>query len=102
MLHSDLSAALTRVAATKPSRPVVAPGERLLLSAVEAAALLGMSVRLFHQTRPRLPQPVTLGKRHVRWRRADLISWVASLEPSDAAHAEPPQLARGKAAKKAV
>jgi predicted DNA-binding transcriptional regulator AlpA len=74
--------------------------ERLLLSAPEAASMLGMSVRRFHQLRQSLPQPVVLGARHVRWRRAELVAWVECLPANEQARPEPAQLQAGRAARK--
>lgn len=73
--------------------------EKLLLTAAEAAALLGMSLRQFHNKRPTLPEPVALGPRHIRWKRSDLVQWVADLT-SAGPRQEPAQLKAGKAARK--
>lgn len=87
---------------TSPAVPARATSQPtpLLLSAPESAAMLGMSVRRFHQLRHSLPQPVVLGARHVRWRLADLVTWVESLSANTTARAEPPQLQAGRAARK--
>ena len=51
--------------------------ERLLLTAREAAAMLGVSERHFRalDVSGRVPTPVRLG-RSVRWPRAELAKWV--------------------------
>jgi predicted DNA-binding transcriptional regulator AlpA len=92
-IHSALTA--HRMGATHRETPPPKP-EPLLLTASEASKLLGMSVRQFHKLRPRLPAPVVLGPRHVRWRRTDLIGWVAGLHAQTDARPEPPQLRAGK------
>ena len=83
----------------RPARAVV-PSERLLLTAREAAGLLGVSLRLFHSLRPGLPRPVVLAQRAVRWRRSDLTSHIESLHAVSAVRPEPMQLAAGKAPKR--
>jgi len=54
----------------------------LLLSAVEAAALLGIGRTQLYalNSSGRLPLPVRLGGR-VLWRRAELAAWVSSEPP---------------------
>jgi predicted DNA-binding transcriptional regulator AlpA len=86
---------------TTRTAPDASP-DPLLLTAVQAAALLGMSVRRFHQLRSQLPAPVVFGPRHVRWRRADLIAWVAGLVVDQGDRPEPPQLRAGKSRKRAA
>lgn len=56
---------------------------RLLVSAAEAADILGVSERKFHELRhdPKFPAAVNLGPRCNRWRVAELQSYVDSLEP---------------------
>ena len=78
-----------------------APTDRLLLTAHEAADVLGVSVRLFHSLRPGLPLPVVLAKRAVRWRRSDLARHIEGLHAATEARPEPSQLAVGKATKAA-
>lgn len=96
----EIHAALTghRRAIDEHPQRVSAP-EPLLLTATEAARLLGMSVRQFHKLRPQLPAPVVLGPRHVRWRRADMCDWVAALDAESSARPEPTQLRAGKVRK---
>ena len=52
----------------------------LLLRANEAARLCAMSRSHWYRLYDlgRLPEPVRLGEKTVRWRRADLIAWVAA------------------------
>lgn len=97
-MHTQIHAAPTGAHATR-ARPSGSLPERLLLSASEAADLLGMSLRKFHQTRPLMPAAVVIGVRHVRFRRSDLTAWVANLTAADS-RCEPPQLALGKAKKR--
>ncbi len=51
--------------------------ERLALTAVETAKLLGVSTRHIWKLHAagQLPQPVRLG-RSVRWRRKELLAWL--------------------------
>ena len=96
----EIHAALTahrRERAERPQRLSVR--EPLLLTATEAASLLGMSVRQFHKLRPQLPAPVVLGPRHVRWRRADLCDWVVALDAESRTRPEPSQLRAGRVRK---
>jgi predicted DNA-binding transcriptional regulator AlpA len=53
----------------------------VLLSAPEAARLLGISERRFHELRrePGFPQAVLLGARCVRWHRQELAEYARSL-----------------------
>jgi excisionase family DNA binding protein len=57
--------------------------EPLLLSAVEAAKTLGISVRLLQalNSSGRLPLPVRLGRRCL-WAREELADWIRSGSPS--------------------
>ncbi|MBC7480712.1 MAG: hypothetical protein H7337_02070 [Rhizobacter sp.] len=100
MQHQQIHSALTGGLVTRPSGRNSAHPDRLLLSATEAADLLGMSLRKFHLTRPALPAPVVIGPRHVRWRRADLTAWVVGLAAAGD-RAEPAQLTAGKLKKRA-
>ena len=97
--HHQIHAAITGGRAAEPIRRMAAPVEPLLMSAVECAPFLGMSLRKFHLTRPDLPAPVVIGPRHVRWRRADLIAWVQALATAGERE-EPAQLRAGKTAKR--
>jgi hypothetical protein len=63
---------------------------------------VGMSTRTFHYLRPKLPAAVVIpGTKCVRWRVAELREWVAALDRVERANPEPPQLAAGKAKKRA-
>ncbi|MCA3105800.1 MAG: hypothetical protein IOD09_07075 [Rhodocyclaceae bacterium] len=56
----------------------------LILDAIAAAALIGISERGFHYVRGRedFPKPISvLSPRRPRWRRADLEEWVATRPP---------------------
>ena len=99
MLHQQIHSALTGGRSTEPTRRASLPTDSLLLSAAVAAPFLGMSLRKFHQTRPTLPEPVVIGPRHVRWRRADLVAWAQAL-PTVSVREEPAQLRAGRAARK--
>lgn len=59
--------------------------ERALLSADEVATLLSISIRHVHKLNvsERLPRPLRLG-RAVRWRRDELLAWLAAGAPSRA------------------
>jgi len=59
--------------------------EPLLLSARQAAALCGRSVRTWRSwhTSGRVPQPVQIG-RSLYWRRSELVAWIqAGCPPRD-------------------
>lgn len=55
--------------------------ERLLLSAVEAANIIGVSERKYHALRknPDFPKPTVLGPRCLRWHVEDIQNWVRNL-----------------------
>lgn len=55
------------------------PPEPLLMSDREAAALCSLSRATWHRLRVagKLPPPVKLG-RSVRWRRDEIVAWVAA------------------------
>ncbi len=57
--------------------------EQLLLTAGQAATLLGVSERHFRalDASGRVPRPVRLG-RSVRWRRTELVAWLDAGCPS--------------------
>lgn len=97
-IHSAIAGQWPGIA--KAARPTPAPSNNLLLDAPEAAALMGISVRLFHKIRPTLPAPVVLSLRAVRWRRSDLEAYISGLQADTSARPEPEQLMRGKAAKR--
>jgi excisionase family DNA binding protein len=58
------------------------PTERLLLNDLEVAELLGISRASAHRLRAagRLPAPLKLG-RSCRWRRDELMRWIAAGAP---------------------
>ncbi len=67
----------------------------LILDAIAAAALIGISERGFHYVRRRqdFPKPISvLSPRRPRWRRTDLEEWVATRPPLGL-QPEPPRLA---------
>lgn len=66
----------------------------LLLSARQAATLIGFGERMFHEFRKRdgFPSPVVLGPRAVRWRREEIQRWVETLPSDPAPRLEPSQL----------
>lgn len=64
-----------------PATPT--PGEALLLTAAQTAALLGISrasLWALHSS-GRLPLPVKLGARLTRWRAGELRAWVQAGAP---------------------
>jgi predicted DNA-binding transcriptional regulator AlpA len=66
----------------------------LLLSAKQAASLIGFGERMFHALRKRdgFPQPIVLGPRAVRWRREEIQRWVDALPANPVPRIEPAQL----------
>jgi predicted DNA-binding transcriptional regulator AlpA len=75
------------------------------LKAAETADYLNMSERFFQGTvrkKPRFPPPIDYSgnRTMLRWRRADLDAWLASLPAVAEPAAEPPQLAAGKTARR--
>jgi predicted DNA-binding transcriptional regulator AlpA len=87
-------------AATSLGRRAVPPlstgGLQVLLTDDQAAALLGVSTRKFHDLRrePWMVQPVQLGPRLLRWPRAELEAAIARMPRQAAPGAEPAQLRR--------
>ena len=73
--------------------------EPLLLDLEQSAALLGISPRRFQELRSRLPPPIVLGPRSLRWSRSDLHEAVAHMPRQEKPAAEPLQLAKGRAAR---
>lgn len=67
-----------------------------LLNVRQAAALLGVSERRFHEMRslPWMPSAVELGPRALRWSGAELLAAVAEHAPRQRTQSEPAQLAR--------
>lgn len=68
-------------AAPDPAIPTPVAPEGL--SAAEASRLIGVSLSHFYQLHKtgRLPLPIRLG-RAVRWRRSELMDWLAAGAPS--------------------
>lgn len=75
-------------------------GGKLLLTAEEAAELLGVGSTVFHELRREswFPKAIALGARVVRWSRKELEEAVDAM-PRQQAPAEPLQLAKGRAAR---
>ncbi len=70
-----------------------------LLSVREAAALLGVGERRFHQLRVEadwLPPPLVLGPRCLRWDRDELIAAARTRAPRQAQRVEPKSLLRAR------
>jgi predicted DNA-binding transcriptional regulator AlpA len=65
----------------------------ILLTSDEAARLLGISKRTFHNLRHAdgFPKPLVLSERIVRWRAKDIEAFIAALRPSESCQ-EPDQL----------
>ena len=82
--------------------PAAPRAQAILLDARQAAVFLGVSLRTLYALRAagKLPMPVLLGERTVRYRRADLIAYVEGLQAS-ATLPEPAQLVKGKRAARA-
>lgn len=74
----------------------------MLLTEEEAAALYGISERKFAELRGdeafRLPKPIQLGPRLLRWSRAELEAAIANM-PRQRTATEPLQLAKARAAR---
>ena len=68
----------------------------LLLTDEQSAAVLGVSVRRFHELRHEefMPPPVVLGPRLLRWHHAEIEAAIAKMPRQAAAAAEPAQLLR--------
>lgn len=64
----------------KLSRPPVCPPERIAVSAKQLATMLGLSLRTIRtmDAAGKLPRPVKLGARSVRWRVRDIDDWLAA------------------------
>lgn len=74
----------------------VGGGRTLLLTEDEAASLLGVSARKFHDLKrePWMVAPVQLGPRLLRWPRAELEAAIAQMPRQAAPGEEPAQLRR--------
>lgn len=73
----------------------------VLLSDEQAGALLGVSVRKFHELRCEswMPKPIVLGPRLLRWSRPELEAAVAAMPRQKAPSTEPLQLTKARAAR---
>ena len=69
-----------------------------LLTDKEAAALCGIgTTTLWSLVKSgKLPAPVKVGQRATRWRRSDLMRWIAALQP--ATHSEAMGVSKGVSA----
>jgi predicted DNA-binding transcriptional regulator AlpA len=76
----------------------------LLVSAHQAARIIGISERTLHNFRKRedFPKPIVLGPRTVRWRRQEIEAWIASLPANTETRTEPERLCSSRHARKAV
>lgn len=72
-----------------------------LLTARQAARLLGLSIRALHYKRDALPSPIVLSHKCVRWRRADLLKFVAGLPAGNEQRREPAQLVAARQKRRA-
>lgn len=76
-----------------------AMSDPLLLDAQGCADLIGTSERSFHELRRRAEFPravMVYGPRRPRWRRHDIIAWVASLPAIENVEPEPKHLAASR------
>jgi predicted DNA-binding transcriptional regulator AlpA len=88
-------------AASKPVRAQLSATPPELLTEREAAAVLGVGVRKFHQLRaePWLPQAIELGPRALRWSRTELLQALATRAPRRAVQVEPEHFKAARARK---
>lgn len=72
-----------------------------LLSDIEAATLLGMSVRKFHKLRHEewMPEAVELSPRSLRWVRSELLKAAMNCAPRRKLQDEPAQLRSSRSRK---
>jgi len=84
----------TNGAASKPGPSVSVTPSPELLTEREAAALLGVGVRKFHELRGAdwMPKAIELGPRALRWSRAELLAALAERAPRRVVLAEPQHL----------
>jgi predicted DNA-binding transcriptional regulator AlpA len=68
---------------TSPTTQAVVPE---LLTLPQAAALVGMGARSLHRHAHdgRAPKPLTISRGMVRWRRSELLAWIADGCPQQA------------------
>lgn len=88
----------TTGAASKPGPSVSPAPTPELLTEREAAALLGVGVRKFHELRGSdwLPPAIELGPRALRWSRSELLAAIASRAPRRVVLAEPQHLRQAR------
>ncbi len=74
-------------------------GQPALLNERQAAELLSVGVRKFHELRsaPWFPLAIELGPRALRWRRDELLDALANVAPRRAIRPEPAHLAAKRA-----
>lgn len=78
------------------------PTPPVLLNEREAAGVLGVSPRKFHQLRsePWMPQAVELGERSLRWNRDELMHAIVARAPRRTIKAEPAHFQQARAKRK--
>jgi predicted DNA-binding transcriptional regulator AlpA len=74
----------------------------LLISASQAARIIGISERTLHNFRKRddFPKPIVLGPRTVRWRHQEIEVWIASLPAETQPRSEPERLCSSRSVRK--
>ncbi|MES2841245.1 MAG: hypothetical protein V4794_13290 [Pseudomonadota bacterium] len=82
-----------------PARSSTTPPE--LLTEREAAAVLGVGQRKFHQLRAEdwFPQAIELGPRALRWSRSELLHALSTRAPRRTVQAEPEHFLKARARK---
>lgn len=82
-----------------PAQQAITPPE--LLTEREAAALLGVGPRKFHQLRTEawLPAAIELGPRALRWSRSELLTALSTRAPRRTVQAEPQHFQQARARK---
>jgi len=82
-----------------PVRSSTTPPE--MLTEREAAAVLGVGQRKFHQLRAEawFPQAIELGPRALRWSRSELLAALATRAPRRTVQAEPEHFQQARARK---
>jgi len=82
-----------------PARSSTSPPE--LLTEREAAAVLGIGQRKFHQLRAEawFPQAIELGPRALRWSRTELLAALSTRAPRRTVQAEPEHFQKARARK---
>lgn len=82
-----------------PARSSTTPPE--MLTEREAAAVLGVGQRKFHQLRAEawFPQAIELGPRALRWSRSELLVALSTRAPRRTVQAEPEHFLKARARK---